>query len=169
VRLAFGVTLVVMVALPCGAQGRFTLGLEKTPFASGEAGAAAVVVSSSAPEGLAIELETSPGGADLVYRSALEPISDREFRRALWTSPLGRLYYQRAAEEAMLGREGLVGGGRMVGLGLATTALGDGSPSGLQLVMREKWSELTFSDKVRAGVEASFLAALVYYMAETMD
>jgi hypothetical protein len=82
---------------------------------------------------------------------------------------MGRLHYSQAAGDAMLGRQGLVSGGRMQGLGLATSALGDGTPGGLELVMKTKWSELTFSDKVQAGIEASFLAALVYYMAANAD
>jgi hypothetical protein len=70
----------------------------------------------------------------------------------------------------MLGRQGLVGGGRMLGLNMATTALGDGSRGGLgKLVAGERWHELTVKQKIQAGVEASFLAALLYYMAQYAD
>jgi len=52
---------------------------------------------------------------------------DRAVRLALWNDPLGRVYYNLAAEESMLGRTGLVNGGRALGAGLALTALGGAS------------------------------------------
>ena len=52
---------------------------------------------------------------------------DRAVRMALWNDPLGRIYYNLAAEESMLGRTGLVNGGRSLGAGLALTALGGGA------------------------------------------
>jgi hypothetical protein len=36
--------------------------------------------------------------------------------------------------------------------------------------MKQKsWKGLTTGDKIRAGVEASFLAAILYYMSENFD
>jgi hypothetical protein len=161
-------TLLLTAAAALGAaEQRFSLGLEGLPLTE------ETPASESAAEDLRhhLTVEVSEDGFDdaLVYSAALEPRSEQEFRLALWNSPMGRLHYERAAADAMLGREGLVSGGRMQGLGLATSTLGDGGPGGIELVMKTKWSELTFSDKVQAGIEASFLSALVYYMAANAD
>jgi len=75
-----------------------------------------------APDGLEVELADDSREA-LVYRAAMTPTSESEFRLALWNSPMGRLYYARAEAEAMLGREGLVHGGHSLGVGVATTAI----------------------------------------------
>ncbi len=166
---AFVISLAVTSIAAAGAgQDRFTLGLAELPLATapataGEPGTGVVAVTGG------LELEAISEREGLVYQAALTPTSEREFRLALWDSPMGRLHYARAEQESMLGREGLVGGGRMIGLGMATTALGDGDPGGLQVMMRHRWSELTLGDKVQAGIEASFLAALIYYMAEYAD
>jgi hypothetical protein len=163
--------LILTAAAAVGvAQDRFTLGLQNLPLAADAPGTTASGGRFDPfRDRLTLELAEQPVGEALVYRSALTSRSEQEFRRALWHSPMGRLHYERAAQESMLGREGLVGGGRMHGIGLATSAIGDGDPGGLQLMMQTKWSELTFSDKLQAGMEASFLAALLYYMAEYAD
>ena len=59
----------------------------------------------------------------------------------------------------------------MLGLNMATTALGDGSKGGGlgKLVHGERWHELTVKQKIRAGVEASILAALLYSMVQYAD
>lgn len=162
--------ILLAVAVPGAAQDQFALDLEALPIgeASGNAGALP-------PEknGLSLDLTESSRfrlDDDMVYIAALKPRTENEFRMTLWSSPMGRLYYDRAAQESMLGREGLVNGARMQGLGLATGAIGDGDPGGLQLLMKQKsWKGLTTGDKVRAGVEASFLAAILYYMAENYN
>jgi hypothetical protein len=171
VKAPAALLLVLVAAVAVGAaQDRFSLGLDRLPIeAPSDSATEAVSGAPALPPGLSLELEDASAGQGLVYRSAIAPTSAREFRLALWDSPMGRLYYDRAEQESMLGRGGLVAGNRMIGLGMSTTALGDGDPGGLQLMMRHRWSELTLSDKVRAGVEASFLAALVYYMAEAAN
>jgi len=157
------------IAVAAAAQERFTLGLEDL-VPGDDIGS----VASRAPEGFGLSLDLVEAGHgpadDMVYVAALKPRTELEFRTALWSSPMGRLYYQREQQTSMLGREGLVNGGRMQGLGMATGAIGDGDPGGLQLLMRERsWKALTLGDKVKAGVEASFLGAILYYMAENFD
>jgi len=83
---------------------------------------------------------------------------------------MGRLYYSRAEAEAMLGREGLVHGGRMMGLGMGTSTLGDQGNSSLGFLAHGgNWSELTLGEKFAAGAEASFLAAIIYALASYAD
>jgi len=161
-------TLVLFAVAVCGtAQDRFTLGLEKLPIA--RESAADKPVGNGPSFDLRESAATRPDN-DLVYIAALKPRTESEFRLTLWNSPMGRLHYDRAAQESMLGRQGLVNGGRMQGLGLATGAIGDGNPGGLQLLMKQKsWKGLTAGGKVKAGVEASFLAAILYFMAENID
>jgi hypothetical protein len=70
-----------------------------------------------------------------------------------------------ASEQAMLGREGLVNGEHMLGLGLATTALGDGSHGGgINLLTdgRASWAELNAGEKLQIGLEASVAAGILY-------
>jgi hypothetical protein len=164
------ILIAVAAAVPAIAQDRFTLDLEELPIADKSTASASLP---PVEEGLSLGLSDSAGmgpGDDMVYIAALKPRTELEFRAALWASPMGRLHYHRASKEAMLGREGLVNGGRMQGLGMATSAIGDGDPGGLQLLMKQKsWKGLTLGDKVKAGVEASFLAAILYYMAENYD
>jgi len=120
---------------------------------------------------LSLDIEGSMGGSsshDLVSRSSATPRTIHEYRLALWDSPMARLHYERAAAESMLGREGLVGGGRLLGLGAATTALGDGAPGGLRLLLAgETWKSLSLGEKAEVGLEASFVAALFYFMADS--
>lgn len=170
VKILIALLLVLVAAAIDAQEDQFSLGLDRLPLtAVSDDGTEAVSGVPSLGPGLSLELEDASVSQGLVYRSAITPTSAQEFRLALWDSPMGRLYYVRAEQESMLGRAGLVAGNRMVGLGMATAAIGDGDPGGLQLMMRHRWSELTLSDKVRAGVEASFLAALLYYMAEAAN
>jgi hypothetical protein len=164
-------TLILAAIAACGtAQDRFTLGLEELPIATESAASEPL---EPVAAGRSFDLRESAARKldnDLVYTAALTPRTESEFRLTLWNSQMGRLHYHRAAQRSLLGREGLVNGGRMEGLGMATGALGDGDPGGLQLLMKQKsWKGLTTGDKVRAGVEASFLAAILYYMSENFD
>lgn len=160
-RTVFLSILVLVAALPAAAQDRFSLGLDTLPLDE----PLVVIPKAGDPGGLELDM-ADDRREDLVYRSALTPRSNKEFTLALWNAPMGRLYYSRAEAEAMLGREGLVHGGRMTGLGLATTAVGDGSQSGLSfLASGGSWSELTLGEKFAAGAEASFVAAFLYALA----
>ncbi len=80
---------------------------------------------------------------------------EREMRLSLWNDPLGRVAYNLAAELSMVGRTGLVHGGHMVGVGLGTTALGDGRSPAMRLMHRERsWKELSGMEKIQVGTEA---------------
>jgi len=163
--------LLILAALAAAATAAagdgFSLGLVDLPIALAEPeddGSALPPTSS-----LSADLEDDSRDA-LVYRSAITPGSPAEFRLALWDSPMGRLYFSHAEAEAMLGREGLVHGGRMMGLGMGTTALGDQSSSALGFLARGgNWSELTLGEKFAAGAEASFVAAILYALVEYAD
>ncbi|PWB76527.1 MAG: hypothetical protein C3F15_05235 [Holophagae bacterium] len=105
-----------------------------------------------------------------MFQASFTPSSEAEFRLAMWNSPMGRLYYDRAEAEAMLGREGLVHGGHSLGVGMAATAIGDASSSSLGfLIDGGEWSELTASEKFAAAAEASFVAAILYGLVELAD
>jgi hypothetical protein len=162
------ILVAAVIALPCQAEDRFTLGLEGL----------ALTLDSERPEvpgARDLELKhaepaSHPDGYALVYESAVTPTSEHEFTLALWNAPMGRVHHAMAADQAMIGREGLVGGGRMLGLGMATTALGDGSKGGLSRLMGgERWHEMSVKHKIKAGVEASFVAALLYYLTQYAD
>jgi len=158
--------LMAAIAIPAAADDGFSLGLAEMDFSG-----------ATEPEtvGLVADLEAggdSAGDHDesLVYETALTPRDPAERTLALWDSDLGRVHWALASEQAMLGREGLVHGGHMVGLGLATTAIGDGNPGGLAMALgRGKWAEMNANQKIQAGVEASLLAALIYFMAQYAD
>ena len=157
----------VAIAGPAAAQGDFSLGLEELDLLPAARPAAGVP--SDGTGGIEVQVEDH-GREAMVYRSAMTPRSAKEFSLALWNAPMGRLYYSRAEAEAMLGREGLVNGGRMVGLGLGTTTIGDQSKSSLGfLASGGSWSELTLGQKFAAGAEASFLAAILYGLAQLAD
>jgi hypothetical protein len=145
----------------------FSLGLADLPIATPATGDSDEALPSTGE----LSVELADGSRDaLVYRAAVTPASPNEFRLALWNSPMGRLYLSRAEAEAMLGREGLVHGGRMTGLGLGSAVLGDQSSSALgHLAGGGSWSELTLGEKFAAGAEASFLAAILYALAEYAD
>ena len=164
-RSVFFAALIIVAALPATAQDRFSLGLDTLPLDE----PAVLGAEGGDPADLELDLAEERREA-LVYRTALTPRSPREFTLSLWNAPMGRLYYSRAEAEAMLGREGLVHGGRMVGLGMAPTAIGDGSHSSLSfLASGGSWSELTLGEKFAAGAEASFVAAILYALASGLD
>ena len=158
--------LIISVSLPVAAGDGFGLGLAEMDFSA-----------ATEPEtgGLAAGLERGDvDGTDrsesLVYRAAMTPRDPSERTLALWNSELGRVHWALASEQAMLGRQGLVHGGRMVGLGLATTAVGDDSPGGLALALgRGRWAEMNANQKLQTGVEASIVFALLYFMVANAD
>ena len=159
--------LVALMALPVAAGDGFTLGLAEMDFSAEteEAGPSRILGALEADE------PDPEYNESLVYQAALIPRSANERTLALWNSDFGRLYYELAAQQSMLGREGLVNGGRMAGLGLATAGIGDSDPNGaLGLALgRGKWAEMNANQKLQAGVEASFLAALLYFMVQYAD
>ena len=153
---------VALVALPVAADDGFTLGLAEMDF-SAEEGAepAPRDVNSLAMDGAPAERAEM-----LAFQATLHRQSPKDRTEALWNSDLGRVYYQMAAEQSMLGREGLVNGGRMAGLGMATAGIGDNDPNGaIRLAFgRHKWAEMNANQKLQASVEAGFIAALLYFM-----
>jgi hypothetical protein len=161
------VALAAAVVPTAEANDGFSLGLEELSLEPAPTGDDMVALDRDG--GMSVEVVDEDRDA-LVYRMAITPSSPNEFRLALWDSPMGRLYYSRAEAEAMLGREGLVHGGRMVGLGMGAAALGDQSSSTLGfLAGGGSWSELTLGEKFAAGAEASFLAAILYALVEYAD
>jgi hypothetical protein len=171
VRIAALTLAVSLISLPTVAEDGFGLNLDALPIAVAKG---TDVATPQGTERLSLDAKRSMGSSpsthDLVYRSAATPRTNQELRLALWGSPMGRLHYERAAAESMLGREGLVGGGRMASLGMATAALGDGDPGGLQLLVTgESWKSLSPADRAQAGLQASFAAALLYFMADSVN
>jgi len=163
----FAALLLALAAAATAAGGdSFSLGLVDLPLEAAAAAAEQAALPGS--DELTVELTDDSRDA-LVFRAALIPSSPSEFRLALWNSPMGRLYYARAEAEAMLGREGLVHGGHSLGVGVATTAIGDGS-SGLGFLLGGgSWSELPPGEKFAAAAEASILAAILYGLVEMAD
>ena len=164
----FAALLLALAAAATAAGGdSFSLGLVDLPLEAAAAAAEQAALPGS--DELTVELTDDSRDA-LVFRAALIPSSPSEFRLALWNSPMGRLYYARAEAEAMLGREGLVHGGHSLGVGVATTAIGDSSSSTLGfLADGGEWSQLTTSEKFAAAAEASFVAAILYGLVELAD
>ena len=164
----FAALLLALAAAATAAGGdSFSLGLVDLPLEAAAAAAEQAALPGS--DELTVELTDDSRDA-LVFRAALIPSSPSEFRLALWNSPMGRLYYARAEAEAMLGREGLVHGGHSLGVGIATTAIGDYSSSSLGfLADGGKWSQLTAGEKFAAAAEASILAAILYGLVEMAD
>ena len=122
IPLAF---IVALVALPVAADDAFTLDLADMDFSGGH--------TEEKTNGLPVLVgdEVPPERAEvLAFKAALRPRGAKERAQALWNSDLARVYYALAAEQAMLGREGLVNGGRMAGVGLGTAGIGDGDPNG---------------------------------------
>ena len=116
---------VALMALTVAAEEEFTLGLAEMDFTGEE--------SVNTAEGVEVLVsgEVPPERAEiLAFKAGLRPSSGKERAQALWDSDLARVYYSLAAQQAMLGREGLVNGGRMNGVGLGTAGIGDGDPNG---------------------------------------
>jgi hypothetical protein len=158
--------LVALMALPVAADDGFSLGLSEIDFSQPTAGSATEDL-----ESMVAEDSPTERAEGLAFQAALEPLDTGEHVQALWDADLGRVHYALAAEHAMLGREGLVNGGRMAGVGLGTAAIGDGDPNGaLGLALgRQKWAEMNANQKLQAGVEAGILAALVTFMVSAAD
>lgn len=153
--------LVALMALPVAADDGFTLGLADMDFSTEKA-----VQTPGEVTSMAMESAPAERAETLAFQAALHRQSPKERTEALWNSDLGRVYYQMAAEQSMLGREGLVNGGRMAGLGMATAGIGDNDPNGaIRLALgRHKWAEMNANQKVQASVEVGFIAALLYFM-----
>ena len=159
--------LALAAAAAAGADDGFSLGLVDLPLEAAAAAAEAAVL--PATSDMKVELVDSSRDA-LVFRATFTPSSESEFRLALWNSPMGRLYYDRAEAEAMLGREGLVHGGHSLGVGMGTFAVGDTPSTTLGfLVDGTKWTELSTAEKFAAAAEASFVAAILYGLVELAD
>lgn len=121
----FIAVFVALMALPVAAEEEFTLGLAEMDFTAEE--------TAVTPDGVdaMVTGEVPPERAEiLAFKAGLRPSSGKERSQALWDSDLARVYYSLAAQQAMLGREGLVNGGRMNGVGLGTAGIGDGDPNG---------------------------------------
>jgi hypothetical protein len=159
--------LALAAAAAAGADDGFSLGLVDLELEAVAATLDGAVPSES--DGLALEIGDDSRDA-LVFQASFTPSSEAEFRLAMWNSPMGRLYYGRAEAEAMLGREGLVHGGHSLGIGVATTALGDASSSSLGFLLEGgEWSKLTTGEKFAVAAQASFVAAILYGLVEMAD
>jgi len=96
--------------------------------------------------------------------------SEEELKAALWDAPLGRVRYQLARQQAMIGREGLVGGGHMLGVGMASSVLGDGRAQGVELLLSGKtWSELSNKERFKASVQVTLWAGVLAAIANELD
>ncbi len=158
--------LVALMALPAAADEGFTLGLTEMDFSPEQSEPAPDTDTLISADGVPAERAEALG-----FQAALQVQSPKERTEALWNSDLGRVYYEQAAQQAMIGRQGLVNGGRMAGLGMATAGIGDGDPNGsLGLALgRHKWVEMNANQKLQAGAEAGFIAALLYFMVANAD
>ncbi|MEE4271274.1 MAG: hypothetical protein V2I67_06355 [Thermoanaerobaculales bacterium] len=153
--------LVALMALPAAADEGFSLGLAEMDFSEPEPAAVNLAMTAG---------ETGVGHAEaLAFQAALKPKDANEYTLALWNSEMGRVHYLLASEQARLGREGLVNGERMLGVGLGTTAIGDNDPNGAFILGRHKWAEMNANEKFRAGVEVSVLAGILYALATLAD
>jgi hypothetical protein len=153
--------LVALMALPIAADGGFTLGLAEMDFSTESSEEAIGELTELASEDVPSERPEV-----LAFQASLNHTTAAQRTDALWNSDMGRLYYAMAAEQSMLGREGLVNGGRMAGVGLGTAGIGDGDPNGAlgMALGRGKWAEMNANQKVQAGVEAGILGALIAFM-----
>ena len=152
-------TALVLAALPCIAQEP-----EEPPSVEGqEAIATAVEEGEPQSEGtterrFTLDLESAFEGQGGVLDPAevLRIDSDREYRAMMWQDPMVRARYNMMAETSMLGRGGLVHGGRMVGVGLAPTVIGDFRHSGTQFRLDgNSWSELSRREKIETGFQVT--------------
>jgi hypothetical protein len=133
----------------------------------------------AAGEGLSLDLSAVLPPVDLAARDKVAEATgadlsqaelDREFRLALWSSPLGRVHYQMVSEQAMLGREGLVGGGHMLGVGTSLYALGASQPNPRLVPTREHpWREWSTREKVEAVTAGGLIAAILWQLAANAD
>jgi len=158
--------IIALLAIPAAADDGFTLGLAEMDFSSLQPAPAtddlAAMVADEVP---------AERAEVLAFQASLRPSSAKERTAALWNSDFGRVHYALAAEHAMLGREGLVNGGRMAGVGLGTAGIGDGDPNGAlgMALGRGKWAEMNANQKLQAGVETSILGALLAFMVSYAD
>jgi hypothetical protein len=153
--------LVALLAVPVAADEGFGLGLVDMDFSAKTTDEATDDLTVLATEDIPFERAEV-----LAFQASLRHTTGAERTEALWNSDMGRLYYVMAAEQSMLGREGLVNGGRMAGVGLGTAGIGDGDPNGAlgMALGRGKWAEMNANQRVQAGVEAGILGALIAFM-----
>ena len=161
---------VVVAALSGAAQ---EAGIAEEPVvADGEP--AAAVAENPAPQRFTLDLEVTfeNEAADGVFDAAsvLRIRSERDYRALLWSDPLARVRYDMAAETAMLGREGLVHGGHMVGIGLGNAVIGDGSRSGVGMLLDGRgWSELSGAERVQAGFDVALTAGILWALIDGLN
>ncbi len=158
--------LVAMVAFPVAADDGFGLGLAEMDFSAKTTDEATDDLTVLAAQDI-----PSERAEVLAFQASLRPTTGAERTQALWNSDMARVHYALAAQHAMLGREGLVNGGRMAGVGLATAGIGDGDPNGAlgMALGRGKWAEMNANQRVQAGVEATILGALLAFMISNAD
>jgi hypothetical protein len=158
--------IIALLAVPAAADDAFTLDLAEMDFSGGH-----VEEKADGLPALVADKIPAERAEVLAFQASLHVQSPDERTLALWNSDLGRVHYALAAEQAMLGREGLVNGGRMAGVGLATAGIGDGDPNGAlgMALGRGKWAEMNANQKLQAGVEASILGALLAFMVSYAD
>ncbi|GEM_PF-4200457 len=95
---------------------------------------------------------------------------EREMRLSLWNDPQGRVAYNLAAELSMVGRTGLVHGGHMLGVGLGTTAIGDGRSPVMRLMHRERsWRELSGMEKIQVGTEVAVGLGILWAILQALQ
>jgi hypothetical protein len=145
------VILLVLVVMPAAAEDRFVLDLRALVP---PVGVLDLEDAESVPEALRV----------------MERY-DQEFRLALWEAPLGRVTYDIASLQATLGREGIVGGEHMLGMGTTMSVFGaPPAEGGMIFPSREHpWREFSTAEKVRTVAYGSLLAALLYQMAQWAD
>lgn len=158
--------LVALMAVPVAADDGFTLGLAEMDFSA--EGSEEVTSELTA---LASEDVPSQRPEVLAFQASLNHTTAAQRVDALWNSEMGRLHYELAAQQSMLGREGLVNGGRMAGVGLGTAGIGEGDPNGAlgRAIGRGKWAEMNANQKFQAGVEAGIIGALIAFMVSNAD
>jgi len=116
--------LALAAAAAAGADDGFSLGLVALPLdALAAAGEDALL---PATGDMKVELVDNSRDA-LVFRASFTPSSESEYRLALWNSPMGRLYYDRAEAEAMRPR-GAGPRGHSLGVGMALLRLATPPP-----------------------------------------
>lgn len=165
-RLGYVLAVVLLLALPAAAQ-HSTDGTpeESTPGGDGASSRTIEHADRGEHPRFHLDWESELHGELTVFDpDTLFPApTSRELRLALWHSPMGRLHYDMTAAEAMLGRDGLVRGGRMLGVGLGSTAFGyqPSSPTERWL-SGTRWNQLSRQEKIQIGVEATVAAGVLW-------
>lgn len=170
-RIAALLLAVALTAVPGVAQEVETA--ESVAAAAAEP--ATEVAETPSPQRFSLDLELAfenDDDRDGVFDAAsvLRIRSEREYRALLWSDPLARVRYNMAAEQAMLGREGLVHGGHMVGIGLGNAVIGDGSRSGVGLLLDGRaWGEMTGAERAQAGFDLALTAGILWALIDGLN